>query len=345
VATAVQTAAVSLQMGALAQQQGVAIEYINKQCGMCGPSQFRHPCDAPVPRPFACVPVYAMAQRPAVRLRMLAGSGSAKLAVLLLQRRDSKDRMEASFCRMMQAIVRRVAAGRVAETPEGLFRDGCLLCASRRFPAAAQKIEAAIALGHVSSHAELAWILMRNGDQGVPLDAERAFLSAQAGRRLGCLHSSGVLACCYAEGCGCETNYALAMQLACESEAAGCRYGQYAVGSLYDDPVKNGIQLSFTTAAEQYRLAAAQQLDVAQWKLGFIYSFGSHEIHRDDREALHWYTQAADQGHSSSCFQVGLHYEEGRGVPVDVVEAVCWYKHALAGGVAKASGALRRLRA
>jgi len=284
------------------------------------------------------------------------------LAFLLLQSFGSNNRADASRHHLMQSIVRRMAAGRVAETPEGLFRDGLLLCSSGRFPAAAEKFETAIALGHTASRAELAWILIQKDPRGAAFNAERAFRLAEAGSRLGCLHSRGVLACCYAEGRGCEADYARAMMLASESASAGCRYGQYVLGSLHDDPPKPGIECNFATAAAHYRSAAAQQLEVAQWKLGYIYAYGySGVINRDDAEALHRYKQAADQGHSSSCFQVAMYYEQGLSVPVDVAEAVRWYmctqafsafficdslnmyKRALEGGVLKASVALRRL--
>jgi hypothetical protein len=46
----------------------------------------------------------------------------------------------------------------------------------------------------------------------------------------------------------------------------------------------------------------------------------------DDYEpALKWYSKAAKSGDQHGQFMLGLMYEQGRGIPIDLVEAYKWY--------------------
>ncbi len=64
--------------------------------------------------------------------------------------------------RMMrfEAKLRRVVAGRAAETPGALFEAGLRMYAAGRYAAAASKLGAALKGGHVRAHASLAWLLL-----------------------------------------------------------------------------------------------------------------------------------------------------------------------------------------
>ena len=50
-------------------------------------------------------------------------------------------------------------------------------------------------------------------------------------------------------------------------------------------------------------------------------------VERDDAEAVAWYFEAANLGHSKAAFNLGLHYEHGRGVQQDLFKSrqVCIY--------------------
>ena len=48
--------------------------------------------------------------------------------------------------------------------------------------------------------------------------------------------------------------------------------------------------------------------------------------------ALHWYTEAARQGHDKAQVNLGYMYGTGRGVPQDYVQAYAWYSIAAANG-------------
>jgi TPR repeat protein len=63
----------------------------------------------------------------------------------------------------------------------------------------------------------------------------------------------------------------------------------------------------------------------------------------DEVEALHWFRRAAEAGRASAMRQLGLMYEEGRGVAKDETQALEWYRKAAAAGSDEAREALSRL--
>lgn len=63
----------------------------------------------------------------------------------------------------------------------------------------------------------------------------------------------------------------------------------------------------------------------AQYKLGFMYSFG-RGVDLNGKEAVRWYTKAADQGKVEALLRIGDMYRDGFGVQVDYGEAFQWYQ-------------------
>ena len=57
---------------------------------------------------------------------------------------------------------------------------------------------------------------------------------------------------------------------------------------------------------------------------------------QDDAEAAKWSRKAAEQGDSMAQFNLGLMYDNGRGVPQDNTEAAKWYRKAAEQGYANA---------
>ena len=137
------------------------------------------------------------------------------------------------------------------------FENAHLLCAEGKFACATVEYENGIALGHGPSHAELANILI-DGRNGVPSDIFRAFQLADKGSRLGCPHSQGVLAWCYAEGLGVPKDRSRAMKLARQSAAADSRYGHFALGELTFS--FEGDANAYEESVTHTKLAAAQNL-------------------------------------------------------------------------------------
>ena len=80
-----------------------------------------------------------------------------------------------------------------------------------------------------------------------------------------------------------------------------------------------------------FRLAAEQGLASAQFNLGLMYDEG-RGVPQDDQEAVKWYRLAADQGDALAQNNLGLMYRNGRGVPQDYVRAHMWVNLAAAQG-------------
>jgi TPR repeat protein len=146
---------------------------------------------------------------------------------------------------------------------------------------------AVYAFDHLPSRYALAWILMY-GRRGVPQDYRQAAELAVKGDLRGCIHCTGVLSLCLLQGWGVAMNVARASQLARTSAAAGSRYGQFALGCVFD-------QHSLRKAVVQYQLSAAQGLDAAQCALGRRFAVGVG-VPADKAEALRLFHLAAAEG-------------------------------------------------
>ena len=70
-----------------------------------------------------------------------------------------------------------------------------------------------------------------------------------------------------------------------------------------------------------------------------MYEYGNG-VPEDDEEAVRWYRLAAEQGHASAQYNLGVMYHEGHGVPEDNAEAVRWYRLSVEQGFAAAQHTL-----
>ena len=52
-------------------------------------------------------------------------------------------------------------------------------------------------------------------------------------------------------------------------------------------------------------------------------------IDQDNKEALKWYREAAEQGNTYAQYAIGVMYQDGKGVDQDYKEAVKWYRKTL----------------
>ena len=117
-----------------------------------------------------------------------------------------------------------------------------------------------------------------------------------------------------------------------------------AVGTLFLVPAHGSAQdsLSFACArfnfqatVEDLTRCAEQGLRVAQFSLGYKYDQGEG-VPRNLVEAARWYRLAAEQGDVFSQSRLGLFYSLGGGVPEDDAEAVHWFRMAAEQGHATA---------
>ena len=95
----------------------------------------------------------------------------------------------------------------------------------------------------------------------------------------------------------------------------------------------------YEAAIQEWKPLAEQGNADAQNNLGVIYENGRGVI-QDYKEAVKWYTKAAEQGVANAQFNLALMYERSMGVLQDYKEAVKWYTKAAEQGNANAQGNL-----
>ena len=85
----------------------------------------------------------------------------------------------------------------------------------------------------------------------------------------------------------------------------------------------------------------------AQVKLGEMYAnvalWRYSNIRDNEAESVKWYKLAAEAGDAKAQFNLGVMYDEGKGIPQDDAEAVKWYRLAAEAGIAGAQCRLGRM--
>ena len=87
---------------------------------------------------------------------------------------------------------------------------------------------------------------------------------------------------------------------------------------------------------QRIREQAEQGVAKAQFNLGVRYDNG-RGVPQDYAEAAKWYRRAAEQGHASAQYNLGVMYSIGQGVPQNNREAYIWFSLAAASGNQKAA--------
>ena len=91
----------------------------------------------------------------------------------------------------------------------------------------------------------------------------------------------------------------------------------------------------YATAFREFKPLAEQGDAIAQYNLGYFYTYGLG-VPQDHKAAVKCYARAAEQENAVAQYSLGWMYETGRGVPRDYETAVKWYKRAAEQGVASA---------
>ena len=112
-----------------------------------------------------------------------------------------------------------------------------------------------------------------------------------------------------------------------------------AAGQTFDEAVAAYGRGDYATAVRGFLVHAKQGDASAQFNLGLMYDNGRGVL-KDDAEAVRWYRLAAEQGDADAQFNLGLMYDNGRGVLKDEAEAVKWYRKAAEQGLAVAQSTL-----
>lgn len=107
--------------------------------------------------------------------------------------------------------------------------------------------------------------------------------------------------------------------------------------------VLNGHSEVCTTTAEAFHTGlqmiiqmwfrkSAEQGQDAQYNLGVMYDNGKG-VPQDDKQSVMWFRKAAEQGHAYAQFSLGSMYHEGNGVPQDYKQAITWFRKAAEQGM------------
>ena len=80
----------------------------------------------------------------------------------------------------------------------------------------------------------------------------------------------------------------------------------------------------YLTALKEFTASASQSDACSQANLGVAYENG-RGVTQGYQEALKWYRRSAEQGHAWAQNNLGVMYEMGQGIPQDVVLAHMWY--------------------
>lgn len=106
-------------------------------------------------------------------------------------------------------------------------------------------------------------------------------------------------------------------------------YSQFSMGLMFE--TGDGAPQNLKEAIRWYTMAAEQGDADAQNKLGVMYAQGKG-VPQDYKEAVAWFSRAAEQGYASAQYNLGLMYANGQGVPTDYVLSYKWFNLAAAEG-------------
>jgi len=120
---------------------------------------------------------------------------------------------------------------------------------------------------------------------------------------------------------------AVAFQIHQSKANQGVADAQFNLGLLYERGV--GTPQDTKQAVYWYTKAAEQGHVQAQYKLGKLYRFsGDDEFPQDYKQSVYWHTKAAEQGHILAQYKLGHMYEYGDEGPQDYKQAFFWYTKA-----------------
>ena len=137
---------------------------------------------------------------------------------------------------------------------------------------------------------------------------------------------------CLRFGNGIEKDIPKANELLVLAATRGFPRAQFLVGTFLQS---GGGENKEREAVEWYTKAAEQGYALAQCDLGFCYQFGEG-VEKNPAKAVEWFRKAAEQGDARAQCYLGDCYMLGEGVKQEPAKAVEWYRKAAAQGYARA---------
>jgi TPR repeat protein len=168
--------------------------------------------------------------------------------------------------------------------------------------------------------------------KGVPKDFKKAadlYRQAAAQGNAKSMYNLGYI---YLHGQGVEKSVPTAKDWFQKSADAGLAAGELQMGLFYYFG-ENGITQDYPQAAKWFTLAA-KQVDVPEESapaanaLGALYEHG-FGVPMDGKQALFWYTQAAETGYARAESNLGRFYSEGLLIKKDPLQCYIWLKLAV----------------
>jgi TPR repeat protein len=105
----------------------------------------------------------------------------------------------------------------------------------------------------------------------------------------------------------------------------GKDWAEYYLGMRYLDG-SHGFNMNLPEGVRYMQMAAEKEYAPAQCELGVIYDKGQG-VPQDWDKVFHWSLLAANQGHATAQYYVGLaYYEGGLGVDKDIDQAFIWWQ-------------------
>ena len=184
--------------------------------------------------------------------------------------------------------------------------------------------------GHIGATYSLA-VCYNNGEGGVEVDESKAIKLYEVCASAGYSKGRYELGSAYENGeGGLEVNIPRAVGLYKESAEQGDEVAQYRLGQLYmygtgDSPPET-ISTDESTAVKWTKLAADQKNDRALYEMGYFFYTGYGEIEQNYDTAFQFFIKSSNQGSEDVFDWLGLCYEEGIGVSVDLEESLKWYR-------------------
>lgn len=96
----------------------------------------------------------------------------------------------------------------------------------------------------------------------------------------------------------------------------------------------------YKEAIKWFTKAAESGNAIAQYNLGNMYSNGIGGIEKNLEEAVKWYSKSAEQDYGFAQNNLGIAYENGQGIKQDYAEAIKWFSKAADHNVAVAQNSL-----
>ena len=112
--------------------------------------------------------------------------------------------------------------------------------------------------------------------------------------------------------------------------------------SISPSSIENSVSSNLGSAIDTASIRQAAMAGDAKSQLlyGSLYEDGKGGLEQNYKEAVFWYKKAADQGYAQAQYNLGLLYEDGRGIDQDYYEASQWYKRASNNGFSEAQNNL-----